>query len=78
MSVFEDAVRPFETPDQAGARPYVSQQGLTPQPYVSLTPGFGGDASGGLPPIVTGNASVSVKITFYMPQAANELSATEG
>jgi hypothetical protein len=78
---FEDAVRPFQLPQSSPSQLYQSQYNVTAQPFVMLTPGFGGDAGGGLPPIITGSASFSFKVTYYMDQAANELSdinAVEG
>lgn len=77
MSSFEDTVRPFQLPQGSQSQLYQSQFGINSDPFVMVTPGFGGDGGGGLPPIMTGNSSSSFKMTFYMVQAANEIVASE-
>lgn len=78
MASFENAVRPFQLPQSASSQLYLSQSGIASQPFVILTPGFGGDLGGEFPPIMTGNGSSSYRITYYCDMAANEQAASEG
>jgi hypothetical protein len=78
MSAFEDAVRPYQLPQTAPSQLYLSQFNLTSQQPITLTPGLGGSAAGGLPPIMTGSANASQVVTSYCPQASVETTATEG
>ena len=72
MSDFEDVVRPYQLPTASQAQIALSQYGSVSQRPVLITPGFGGSATGGLPPIMTGSASASQIVKSYCPQAAVE------
>jgi hypothetical protein len=72
MSAWETAVRPYQLPQNAPAQLYLSQYPLNTRQPVQITPGFGGSGAGGLPPIITGNASAAQTVTSYCPQASVE------
>lgn len=72
MSAFEDAVRPYQIPQSAPSQVALSLYSLVTQQPVLLTPGFGGTATGSLPPILTGSGNAQSVVTSYCPQAAVE------
>jgi hypothetical protein len=71
-----DAVRAYELPQKApGER---TNQPLTSNLPISITPGFGSSGAGQLPPILTGQAHFDETITSYCAQAKNEKTAAVG
>lgn len=68
----DDAVRAYQLPTPAPAQLYLSQYNLNSNTPIYITPGFGG-GSGQAPQLQTGSGHFDTTITFYMDQAAVEV-----
>jgi hypothetical protein len=72
MPGLPDVVRPNQLPSNSPGQLYLSQYGLAANTPIYVTPGFGGQSGGQLPPILTGAGHFNETVTVYTGQASVE------
>lgn len=71
MPIYEDAVRPFQLPQNAPATVELNLFNAVSQAPITVVAGQNGSI-GALPPIQTSQRTYSLTITSYMDQTATE------